>query len=75
MSECTTHHHACDCREQMFAEIKEQRRILWEENQRLRDLVKVGIAPDELDAISQTLGFDAKALLEGGEQSPPEIDK
>ena len=41
--------------------------LLVQENQQLRDLARVGIAPDELDKFSQTLGFDAKALLKDGE--------
>jgi hypothetical protein len=27
---CTTHHHACDCREEMFKEIEAQNKILRE---------------------------------------------
>jgi len=31
--ECATHHHACDCREQKFAEMAAENRRLWKQLQ------------------------------------------
>lgn len=71
--ECTTHHHACDCREEKFKQLEQENAALREDAERLDWIAKnrsvsltekpLGVSPESLraaiDAARKPLGDDA----------------
>jgi hypothetical protein len=47
MTECTTHHHACDCREEKFRQLEQENAALREDKERLDWLAVTDVWFDE----------------------------
>ncbi len=63
---CTTHHHACDCREAMFAEVLEALQAVvgqmpFTGNESEYELVQAGCDPTEARVLSNAFNAIAKA--------------
>jgi hypothetical protein len=69
MRKCTTHHHACDCREREFAEVLKLASFVMERWATGEELHEFHVRCEKLVGTAYPLRFDNKHLTE---QEPPE---
>ena len=68
MKQCTTHHHACDCREEKFKQLEQENAALREERDsyRLRAEQNWGLRKEIQSALNVPYDYDGEEALKQG---------